>query len=61
MKGKIMPSVQQQLQTISKTLSDLVYYEFDVSEDMTDAIVYESLRDQVNTQIKEIIERAKRE
>lgn len=58
MSQEIKPSVIEQLKTISKTLEDLEYYEYDVcGDDYTDAIVYSKLQDQVNTQIREIVNR----
>ena len=51
----IKPSVINQLKQVSKTLRDLEYYEMDVSSnDLTDAIFYSKLADQVDQQIKEI-------
>ena len=58
MSQEIKPSVIDQLKTISKTLEDLEYYEYDVcGDDYTDAIVYSKLQDQVNIQIREIVNR----
>ena len=51
----IKPSLIDQLKQVSKTLRDLEYYEMDVSSnDLTDAIFYSKLADQVDQQIKEI-------
>lgn len=56
---KKKPSVLEQLQTASKIFSDLVYYEFDVSNDMSDAIDYDKMRDSINEKIRELKERSK--
>ena len=51
----IKPSLIDQLKQVSKTLRDLEYYEMNVSSnDLTDAIFYSKLADQVDQQIKEI-------
>lgn len=57
-KQEIKPSVINQLRAMSKTLENLEYYEYDVCGDnYTDAIVYSELRDQVDDQILEILNR----
>jgi len=49
------PSVIDQLKTISATLQDLVYYEWDVAgSDITDAIFYSTIQDQIDEKIKEM-------
>lgn len=53
--SKIMPSVIDQLKTISNNLKELEYYCMDVDgNDPTDAIFYSNLQDMVNNKIKEI-------
>lgn len=52
---KFKPSVINQLKAISKNFHELVEYEKDVSSnDLTDAIFYSKLEDQINEKIKEI-------
>lgn len=49
------PSVIDQLKVISKNLEDLEFYSYDVDgNDLTDAIFYSKLQDQINDKIKEI-------
>jgi len=55
MSQKIKPSVIDQLKAISKNLSDLEFYCYDVDgDDLTDAIFYFKLQDTINEKIKEI-------
>jgi len=52
---KIKPSVIDQLKAISKNLSDLELYCYDVDgDDPTDAIFYSKLQDTINEKIKEM-------
>ena len=52
---KIKPSVIEQLKIVSKNLSDLELYCYDVDGDNpTDAIFYSKLQDTINEKIKEM-------
>lgn len=52
--SEIKPSVIDQLKAISKNLSDLEFYSYDVDgDDPTDAIFFSKLQDQINDKIKE--------
>jgi len=51
---KTKPSVIDQLKAISKNLSDLEFYSYDVDgDDPTDAIFFSKLQDTINEKIKE--------
>ena len=53
--SKMMPSVIDQLKTISNNLKELEYYSMDVDgDDPTDAIFYSKLQDTINEKIKEM-------
>ena len=54
---RVKPSVIDQLKIISKNLSDLELYSYDVDgNDPTDAIFYSKLQDTINEKIKEMEE-----
>lgn len=55
MNPEIKPSVIEQLQSITKTLDELVNYENDVSNDLEDAIFYTKISDKIKQKIKDIL------
>jgi len=54
------PSVIEQLKSISKTLEGLIYYEFDVGIDMSDAIDYLEIKRVIDAKLYDIVNRSKK-
>jgi len=54
------PAVVDQLRSMSKTLEELIYYEFDVSSDMLDASDYVDIKRLVDRKLRDIINGSKK-